>query len=224
MARTKEETREYMKEFARKRREKHLCLSCGIKTDGKLYCVRCRTKRSNQARLDNRIKREKGLCIQCGKSSVSGTWRCQLCKDSNKPKIYLSQKKRGKRFISNGLCVTCNRRSCTGVLSRKMCRVCYLKAVSYRCLNSFKYWRLLLTTLKSQNYICPYSGEKIVFGYNDSVDHILPKSRFPEVVYDPSNIQWVTRHVNHMKWDMTHNEFMEHIKRIQLHCCSQAGT
>lgn len=215
MAWSREKTSDYMKEFTHRRREQHLCLSCGAKTNGKLYCVRCSVKRCDKARLDTKIKRGKGLCIQCGKPSVLGTWRCQSCSDSNKQ----LREKREKRSLAEGLCFKCAKRPHLNTSYRKkMCHTCYLKHTSVKNMNSTKYWRSILSILESQDYICPYSGEKIVLSQNDSIDHILPRSRFPALVNDISNIQWVTRHINHMKWDMTHDEFMETLEQIQSNC------
>lgn len=128
------------------------------------------------------------------------------------------RKKRSKLVVENGLCVLCAKRLYITTSSYKLCEICYVKRASTKNMNSRKYWKQLLDLLEQQDHICPYSGETIVLGQNDSIDHILPKSRFPALISDISNIQWVTRHINHMKWDMTHDEFMDTLQKIQRHC------
>src|SRR5688572_11071875 len=42
--------------------------------------------------------------------------------------------------------------------------------------------------LVSQNYTCPYTGEKLVIGSNCHLDHIYPTSRFPELKNNIANV------------------------------------
>lgn len=59
----------------------------------------------------------------------------------------------------------------------------------------------------SQGARCAYSGEALVPGVNASVDHRQPVSRGG--VHALENLQWVSRKVNIMKSDMTHEEFLD---------------
>lgn len=88
------------------------------------------------------------------------------------------------------------------------CERCYFKKTSTDCLKTARHAELLGQKLKTQKYRCAYTGEKIVLGLNDSLDHILPISKFPELRHDPENTEWVTRKVNCMKWDSTRDEFI----------------
>jgi 5-methylcytosine-specific restriction endonuclease McrA len=56
-------------------------------------------------------------------------------------------------------------------------------------LGSSKYWSRLRDKLVSQGYRCVYTGELLVLGVNDSLDHIYPASRFPERAKDPNNLK-----------------------------------
>jgi len=89
------------------------------------------------------------------------------------------------------------------------CEPYYFKKTSIDCLKTAKHAELISEKLKAQNYRCAYTGEPIELGVNDSLDHILPTSRFPELRTDPANVEWVTRKVNCMKWDSTRKEFLE---------------
>jgi 5-methylcytosine-specific restriction endonuclease McrA len=101
-----------------------------------------------------------------------------------------------------------------------LCEPCYFRKTSTDCLRTAKHGELIGEKLKSQNYRCAYTGELIVLGVNDSLDHILPISRFPELRHDPANTEWVTRKVNCMKWDSTREEFLETARLVVNHADS----
>lgn len=101
--------------------------------------------------------------------------------------------------------------------SHNICQTCYLKHISRCNLGSMEYADALLQKLEDQNYRCPYSGDRLVLGDHIWVDHIMPRSRFPELVHDIDNIEWVTEVVNRMKQDQTPDEFLALIKQIHNH-------
>jgi len=76
---------------------------------------------------------------------------------------------------------------------------------------------LIKKILEKQNYICPYSGEKLVPGLNCSLDHVKPRSRYPELEKDPSNLEWTTILVNRSKYNMTKEEYYDFIKTVHNH-------
>jgi hypothetical protein len=53
---------------------------------------------------------------------------------------------------------------------------------------------------------CAYTGIELIPGLTASLDHIIPTSRGG--THDESNLQWVTKQINCMKTDMTHDEFL----------------
>jgi len=113
---------------------------------------------------------------------------------------------------NEGLCNRCGKRPCLSSMKDRcdsFCEPCYFKKTSIDCLKTAKHAELISEKLKAQNYRCAYTGEPIELGVNDSLDHILPTSRFPELRTDPANVEWVTRKVNCMKWDSTRKEFLE---------------
>jgi len=67
----------------------------------------------------------------------------------------------------------------------------------------------LKAILEKQNYLCAYTGKKLVPGVNASVDHIQCKAKHPELVGDTNNIAWVDFQINRMKNDMDRDEFLE---------------
>jgi hypothetical protein len=96
----------------------------------------------------------------------------------------------------------------------RLCEGCYLHKQSRQRLGSGKYWRILRDKLISQDYRCAYTGELLVLGVNDLLDHIYPAMRFPERAKDPTNLEWVSRKINEMKRDRTPEEFLTLIAGI----------
>ena len=62
--------------------------------------------------------------------------------------------------------------------------------------------------LIDQDFRCPYTGTKLVLGKNTAVDHIYPRSRFPHLGKELSNVEWVRRDVNFAKFNLTPDEFI----------------
>lgn len=81
-------------------------------------------------------------------------------------------------------------------------------------LGSSKFAMDIKAILDHQEYRCPYTGDLLILGDNASLDHKLPQSRYPELKSDLNNVQWVTKGINIMKWNHTHEEFIEMIHKI----------
>lgn len=73
---------------------------------------------------------------------------------------------------------------------------------------------LLRNKLEKQGYKCTYTGKLLVLRENCSLDHILPKSRFPEKAKDIDNLEFVDYYVNIAKRDQTKEEFLQMCKDI----------
>lgn len=67
----------------------------------------------------------------------------------------------------------------------------------------------LKAKLETQNYTCPYTGVNLIPGVNASVDHVIPVSQRPDLKGEISNIEWVDLNLNHMKTDMSREQFLE---------------
>jgi hypothetical protein len=68
--------------------------------------------------------------------------------------------------------------------------------------------------IEDQNYICPYTGKRLVLGLNASIDHKNPRSRFPDTWNRIENIEWVDIYVNSAKREMTKEEFISFCKLV----------
>lgn len=193
-----------------------LCRNCGQPQSdtSKIYCHVCCGKMTTLARERRAKLRAAGLCSECGENPMGDYARCQDCLARAR-----SNRTAWKKRVPYGVCTTCQKNKCLlslkdAKLYMRHCQECYLKHAAAYQLGAVKYWRILLTKLEQQQWRCIYSGDTIVLGVNDSTDHIAPKSRRPDLAKDPSNIQWVTRTVNRLKDNLTHNEFLDLIHRI----------
>ena len=65
----------------------------------------------------------------------------------------------------------------------------------------------LMESFDKQGGRCIYTGVNLIMGDNATLDHKVPKSRGGSDSIE--NIQWVTRTINQMKTDMTHEEFVQ---------------
>lgn len=138
-------------------------------------------------------------------------------KEKNAGRHSLLQRERYKKRVSEGKCCCCDvERMST---SNCFCEVHYLKELSYRYLKTRLNDQLLLDKLKAQNYKCVYTGETLILGLNDSIDHIKPASKYPELKSDINNLQWVLRDVNFMKQSLSEDRFLELVEMIYIKNC-----
>lgn len=75
---------------------------------------------------------------------------------------------------------------------------------------------LLLVKLQDQNHQCVYTGKQLKAGVNLSLDHILPKSEFPELNLDLSNLVWVDLAVNVAKNKLLPSNFRQMCEDVVL--------
>jgi hypothetical protein len=153
-------------------------------------------------------------CSRCQKPVVSGR---AMCADHLRAFTGYSLRLHAKRR-ANGLCAGCGRGQPLPAFAPEaaaaLCETCYLKKASRMRLGSARHWQALRVLLERQEWRCAYTGVPLVLGVNDSVDHIYPRSRFPERAPDPTNVEWVCRAVNEMKRDRTPDEFLALLHEI----------
>lgn len=162
--------------------------------------------------------REQGLCMNCHiRPTIQGKTYCVECK-ARKADYHRARR---AKHIAVGMCGNCGKKPPLPAMVHneryRLCEKCYLQKTSMMRLGSRKLWRVLAEKLEGQNYRCAYTGDKLILGLNDSIDHILPASRYPQYKTDPANVEWVTREVNEMKRDRTPEEFLGLIQTILRH-------
>lgn len=169
--------------------------------------------REKQRLKRNQKRRDLGLCIDCGKKpNELHKVRCLNCLINGRKE----NKKAKQDAKDKGLCLGC--RNQDKLPNNVFCKTCWLKGIARR--NGFKTedWKEFGRLLELQNYTCPYTGEKLVIGVNASIDHIKPKSRFPHLISDFTNIEWVSFEINMAKRDKTKEEFIEMCEVIVTRC------
>lgn len=70
----------------------------------------------------------------------------------------------------------------------------------------------MLQKLVDQNFKCYYTSLPLVPGLNASIEHIMPKSKKPELRKEIDNLVWVRREINAMKNNYGFNEFIDFCK------------
>ncbi len=202
------------------RLSKGLCPRCGEQPKtGSKHCDKCAVRGRDKDRRVRSSRFAKGMCVKCGQNiptdSLKTCNQCLVeCKDS--------YQQRNDRLTKAGLCTRCGQHDFLPSMKERVskyreCIICYLKRTSRINLGSEDFADLLLAKLEAQNWSCPYTGDIMVLGDNDSVDHILPRKRFPNESTNPDNIEWITRRANIMKHDRTPDEFLSLIKQIHDH-------
>jgi hypothetical protein len=175
----------------------------------------CQWRHHDQRKRSKRPKR-----VTIGTDGVPfGTLTCKTCEKSfistRSSKKYCSHKcyrlRMSRNWISKnrkrGLCYSCSRKPVSNTSS--WCEQHWFTQAAWRSgLRGKGSWKRIRELLEHQNYICPYTGKVLIIGVNASVDHKLPRSRYPELVGDISNYEWVDEDVNRAKRSMTRDEFV----------------
>lgn len=173
-------------------------------------------QREYQQRYRKRHK-ELGLCMGCNNQVLESFLYCTECRKKRRRREKERNARLLKERLEQNLCIRCGKRPPL-LVSRDnhhvLCETCYLKKKSRDRLGVVKHWQHLKELLKQQGCRCTYTGDKIILGLNDSLDHILPAHHYPKLKDSPDNVEWVTREINEMKRDRTPTEFLELIKRI----------
>ena len=187
-----------------------------VEEKGVIYriCYVCRNKfELNQENFYRNKTKNKGFelcCKRCSKQRLSK----YKCMPKNKPskKEYneYRNKWREERF-EKGLCKVCKE---PRLKNQKTCYKHYLMDLARKHLGSTKFWKELDTLFQQQEGKCAISGLPIAIGENASIDHKKPLSKYPDDLYELSNLQWVDERVNRMKLNMEYDEFIFIIQTI----------
>lgn len=174
----------------------------------------CQLRMYRQRKLD-------GLCVDCGKNPSLGgdRVRCEPCADNIRARGAKSRRKKGtvrKVFICiNGKCFTCGKNN-GSTEEYSPCHECHFRLLATTNLGTCHRWKEMESIWNRQNGTCPYTGIRLDFGVDASLDHILPQSRYPHLADDINNMEFVHIHVNHMKKNMTKEEFIEFLRMLSM--------
>ena len=143
-------------------------------------------------------------------SSDGKSYKCRDCTKLYNKVRYAEQR---DHSIMHGLCAALG---CDSIVyfSSNYCEDHYYKKVSVARMGSNQYGDALRDKAHDQKMICVVSGEDLIPGDNMSLDHIKPKSLYPELNSMIGNVQWVTKWVNIAKWDLGMDEFVQRCVNI----------
>jgi hypothetical protein len=151
-------------------------------------------------------------CIKCletkelenFKRSDSNTNICKQCR-------YAAKAVWHNRLKSRGLCISCSKEP--KLEHHNRCYGCWFRYMAGKHLNDPNMAEQLIKVFNAQNGLCIYTKQPLILGLNTSLDHIKPKSLYPE--YNTiDNLQFVLTHVNTMKGTLSHEEFINLCKLI----------
>lgn len=131
----------------------------------------------------------------------------------NRKRLNLFQVEWREKHAALGLCHRCNMPKMAGL---SVCEKHWFMTVANDRLGKGggKHWSELRDILKRQDYKCFYTGQILTPGVDCQLDHIKPVSRFPELIGNVGNIQWVSKNANIAKNNLTHDEFINFCKTI----------
>ncbi len=117
-------------------------------------------------------------------------------------------------------CHSCNG---TALTHTRYCLYCYIKDCVRKTLlitdpqAKQEFASLLLEKLDNQNNRCVYTNRIMVPGVNMSLDHILPKSLYPDGFRELSNLVWVDKSCNIAKNNLLPNDFLSLCEDVVLY-------
>jgi 5-methylcytosine-specific restriction endonuclease McrA len=135
--------------------------------------------------------------------SSPGSVLCDECLNTN------AERKRNNIIKAklNGMCIHHPTRKAE---IGSFCEECWFRDISSNALNTS--WKEIRQLLIDQNFLCIYTGEKLIPGHNASLDHIIPRAKGGECRL--FNVQWVTEAVNCSKHDIMPDRFLQIIDLI----------
>ena len=134
---------------------------------------------------------------------------CKSCIRLVSKKRYKSRKELSER---EGYCIRYNCRFKAGKPGG-LCAMHFFKTAASSLKNP-GIWKELEELAEKEDYVCVLTGDKLVAGVNMSLDHIKPISKYPELVNDLDNMQWVTKWANISKYDITVKDFILNCSKV----------
>lgn len=190
-----------------------LCWNCSKPNENstvEIICKKCKKKLLTRGYKRIRKLREEQRCITCGSllSIESNGTRCPHCLD----KWNILRKERRDSRKNHKLCTECSNPDI--LPHHNFCAPCYFKQKARDMFGTNDKWQELRDLWHKQDGICPYTNKKLVRGQDASLDHKYPRKRFPELMNDINNFEWVNRRINLMKNQRTPAEFIEYLQNI----------
>ena len=167
------------------------CVDCGATSNGKARCLTCAARSAARG--------GPGVCRDCRVALPSAKTHSKRC-----PDCLERDRKRYRQHVLSGHCVCCKELAVTGTFCFRHWLRNIGQAYGFNWKNGGL--SLLQSIWDEQKGLCSVTGERLIPGFNASLDHIMPVSKGGSSAR--SNLRWVTSTINHMKWDLTDEEFV----------------
>ena len=156
------------------------------------------------------------VCRRCGAEHEDLRQECRKCRS----KRARSDKQRSEERRQAGMCVRCAKAQ---LFTATSCLRCYLRRLAWEATGKCAHWPLLARMWVQQKGRCYYTGVRMTLGRNASIDHILPRSRFPELEKHGDNICWCLTSINLAKGAETDTEFNQSFTPVCIGWLEQRG-
>lgn len=152
-------------------------------------------------------RRQEGFCPGCGRSSDTDSVYCSEClvKVRGAHDCLIATRR------AAGDCPECGAPAVTRG-NYSLCVKCWFKKMSKEHKGTKRRWETLQQIYECRQGRCRYTGEVLVPGKTTSLDHIIPTSRGGSD--EEGNLEWVTKRINSMKGDLTHDEFIAIYRQV----------
>lgn len=189
------------------------CWNCGKFNNNNTVATACKKceEKLNTRNYKRRCKlQEEHKCITCSAPVAieDNSIRCPNCAD----RFNTLRKKRRHSRKTRDLCIECGKKE--SLPNHNFCAPCYFKRKSRKMFGTNDKWQELRSLWDEQEGICPYTNKRMILGQNASLDHKYPRGRFPELMCDVHNLEWIDKRINSMKYNRTPMEFLEYLQNI----------
>lgn len=135
----------------------------------------------------------------------------KIYRENNQEKVKSTRKKLYDQRRGTGICVKCNNKT---LPNHSLCEEHWYRKTSLTNLGTTKYWKLIKELAENQNFRCIYTDELLIPAVNMSLDHIISRKDNPNLINDTNNVQWITKQMNQIKNELSHDNFIKLCKNI----------
>lgn len=134
--------------------------------------------------------------------------------------LSLSSRRTRKKVVSDDLHGgMCKSHKNIKAVVNQLCIDCWFKQQASNNLGSVHHWEEIKTLFYAQNSQCVYTGYELIPGVNAWLDHKIPRSRGGSDILE--NLHWTDKDVNQIKYNRTHEEFLEFCKVVKAYCSKE---
>lgn len=195
-----------------RRRQAGLCVDCEADISNQesgIRCPVCQDLNALNRRERGAQKTVAGICVHCPEPAEPGKTLCVSCASKNTIRNATAKANR----VADGVCRWCPSKA---THESTACEYHFVY-------NLLKNWGraptsdevdAVWTKLEDQNFECFYTGRPLVPGENASIEHLMPRKRYPNHVWTLDNIVWCDVVMNRLKGHMVPAEVLEFAQGI----------